>query len=195
VLFRLWQGLLTAVSHAGDSWVGQQLTSLSQGLRRAVSTSVLATLGQWARSSFLYRWLTAEPDPDVIVIDLRETYTVGPVLAILDAVLAPLARAWRGASVESAAQSLEAHLRRHPVRVVSLLVLVALLTELGVTLVFRSPSQTGLGVRLLFVGIALAGTRIGISWDECTDSVTYRALVAALEPPEPPSETEENTRK
>ena len=39
------------------------------------------------QGSFLYRWLTAEPDPEVIVIDLRETYTVGPFIAILDRVV------------------------------------------------------------------------------------------------------------
>jgi hypothetical protein len=32
----------------------------------------------------LYQWLTAEPEPEVIVIDLRDSYTVGPILAILD---------------------------------------------------------------------------------------------------------------
>jgi len=39
------------------------------------------------QGSFLYRWLTAEPDPEVIVIDLRETYTVGPFIAILDRIV------------------------------------------------------------------------------------------------------------
>lgn len=31
-------------------------------------------------------WLTAEPEPEVIVIDLRETYTIGPLIAALDRV-------------------------------------------------------------------------------------------------------------
>lgn len=38
------------------------------------------------RDSWLYRWLTAEPEPEVVVIDLRETYTVGPLIAALDRV-------------------------------------------------------------------------------------------------------------
>jgi hypothetical protein len=33
------------------------------------------------------RWLTAEPDPDVIVVDLRETVTVGPVILVLDRIV------------------------------------------------------------------------------------------------------------
>jgi hypothetical protein len=45
------------------------------------------------RASFLYRWLTAEPEPEVVVIDLRETYAVGPLLAILDSVFGTLSKA------------------------------------------------------------------------------------------------------
>lgn len=41
-------------------------------------------LADYTRKSFLYRWLTTEPDPEVVVIDLRETYTVGPLIAIID---------------------------------------------------------------------------------------------------------------
>lgn len=43
------------------------------------------------RASWLYRWLTAEPEPEVIVIDLRETYTVGPLIAALGRVTRGLA--------------------------------------------------------------------------------------------------------
>ncbi|AXG09675.1 hypothetical protein [Haloplanus rubicundus] len=55
----------------------------------------LSTLGSWAgrviRSSLLYRWFTMEPEPEVIVIDLRRTRTVGPFIAILDRIVETLA--------------------------------------------------------------------------------------------------------
>jgi hypothetical protein len=54
-----------------------------------------AVLGRTLRSSRLYAWLTAEPDPEVIVIDLRETYTVGPVVAAIDRVAARIGPWWR----------------------------------------------------------------------------------------------------
>ncbi|WP_256301953.1 hypothetical protein [Haloarchaeobius salinus] len=53
-------------------------------------------LGTTVRNSFLYRWLTKEPEPDVIVIDLRETYTVGPFIKLLDAVIDRLDPYWQG---------------------------------------------------------------------------------------------------
>jgi len=52
----------------------------------ATADAVGARLGTVVRASWLYRWLTAEPDPHVVVIDLRETYTVGPLLAAIDRV-------------------------------------------------------------------------------------------------------------
>jgi hypothetical protein len=63
-----------AVQRASTA-IGRWLESTSTRLTRVV------------QGSFLYRWLTADPDPEVIVIDLRETYTVGPFIAILDRIV------------------------------------------------------------------------------------------------------------
>ena len=158
-------------------------------------SSGLATVGsslvRWTRGSFLYRWLTAEPEPDVVVIDLRGTHTVGPILALLDRVIATLSRGWHTASVGSITQATHERLREHPVRTVSLVALAALLTSLAVSVALGTLSSTGLGVRLVGIGLAALGTRIRVSWNQCTESATYRYLVAALEPPEPPEGKEQ----
>jgi hypothetical protein len=60
---------------------------------------VLALFTTWVCNSFIYNWLTKEPEPDVIVIDLRETYTVGPVIAILDRLAPTLERVWHESGV------------------------------------------------------------------------------------------------
>jgi hypothetical protein len=49
----------------------------------------------WLSGSALYRWLTAEPEPEVIVIDLRETWTVGPLLRVLDRMISWMLPYWR----------------------------------------------------------------------------------------------------
>ena len=56
-----------------------------------------------ARNSRCYRWLTAEPDPSVVVIDLRETRTVGPFVRLLEIVLEPVERAWADSLLASVA--------------------------------------------------------------------------------------------
>jgi len=52
----------------------------------------IASVEAIVRGSYCYRWLTKEPDPDIVVIDLRETRTVGPMLALLEAAISPVER-------------------------------------------------------------------------------------------------------
>lgn len=39
---------------------------------------------RYSRESGIYRWFTKDPDQDVVIIDLRETYSVGPLLRLID---------------------------------------------------------------------------------------------------------------
>ena len=55
---------------------------------------LLGLLAAWTCESFLYRWLTTEPDPESVVIDLRETLSVGPIIALLDRVLRWIVPYW-----------------------------------------------------------------------------------------------------
>jgi hypothetical protein len=70
-------------------------SALGRAVAHARVTAGLQTFRRWGRHSFLYRWLTKEPDPEVVVIDLRETYTVGPLIAVLDRLAGPLGRSYR----------------------------------------------------------------------------------------------------
>jgi hypothetical protein len=75
-----------------NSRLPEAVATRVERVRRGVGNSRLVTAGETAgrwittavRNSWLYGWLTAEPEPEVIVIDLRETYTVGPFIAALD---------------------------------------------------------------------------------------------------------------
>jgi hypothetical protein len=81
------------------SWIVTTGTTITNALATAADASVLTegvrTNAYWIRHSFLYRWLTKEPEPDVVVIDLRETYAVGPLIALLDRLAPTLGRTWR----------------------------------------------------------------------------------------------------
>ncbi|GGL68356.1 hypothetical protein [Halocalculus aciditolerans] len=78
-------------------------------IQRIIASSVIvSTLNRWAsavaavtKQSALYQWLTAEPEPEVIVIDLRETYTVGPFIRLLDFVVEKLHPIWMGSTLHS----------------------------------------------------------------------------------------------
>ncbi|WP_146417106.1 hypothetical protein [Haloarcula hispanica] len=84
--------------------VGEKISAISDGSQvistgRAIGTRV----SEFVRESYCYRWLTKEPDPDIIVIDLRETYTVGPFITLLDTLIPHIEDAWNQSRVESTA--------------------------------------------------------------------------------------------
>ncbi|WP_415380053.1 hypothetical protein [Halosimplex sp. TS25] len=164
-------------------------------LRTVAASSRLADGVAWsahaARTSWLYNWLTAEPNPDVVVIDLRETYVVGPVIRILDYMFDVLSRGWGRARSGQLLEGLQQEFVDRPIQVVSGAALAVVAVSLAVIVAIGSATGQTVGFMLLPAAAALAGTRIRVSWDEVTDSHTYELLVALLEPPEPPEPPED----
>ena len=77
---------LHALVRVLDRFVGRAVRSSGTG-------RLLRRLHRYGTASFCWRWLTADPEPDVIVIDLRKTRTIGPLLAVFDRAAAPVVRA------------------------------------------------------------------------------------------------------
>ena len=114
-------GLASAAANQLQSWIVASwligiTTTLGRRFDDATRTSRLAatlrTLEHWLRASYCYRWLTAEPDPDVIVIDLRETYAVGPFIALLDRIRPSVERTWYGSRTHNASATLRTSSKR-----------------------------------------------------------------------------------
>lgn len=147
----------------------------------------LTTAGQrLVEASWLYRWLTAEPDPDVIVIDLRETVTVGPWLTLFQRGLEWLLPAAVSSALFRSARRLHTVVTQRPVQLGSLclgFVGVAVLLAAG----RGEPSVPLAAVGLVLAVVALIGSRITWSWAELRETRGYQAIVAAFEPPEPPA--------
>ena len=84
---------------------GRKTSEIVDGSRIVTAVRTLGTRASTlVRESYCYRWLTKEPDPEVIVIDLRETYTVGPLIALLDRVIPHIENAWQHSNLGSVAQ-------------------------------------------------------------------------------------------
>lgn len=135
------------------------------------------------RQSWLVRWLTAEPEPDVIVVDLSETWTVGPLIRVVDATLPPLARGWRGSAVRRGIGRAANTFRAAPVQLTSAVVLAALLV--GVARTWSSATDVSLALACFLAAAALAGLRVTWTWDELVESWIGRLAAALLLPPEP----------
>lgn len=141
-----------------------------------------ATAVRWGRGSRIVRWFLAEPDPEVVVVDLRETYTVGPVIH---------AAAWSGtrarrlaerSGLDAAASKAADRFRDAPLRSGGAVVVATALVGIATSLL----AGGAVGGWLLLLGVALLATRERRSASELAETRLGRALVAAFEPPEPP---------
>ena len=158
---------------------------------RVVQTgqSITARAAAVTRASSLYRWLTKEPDPEVVVIDLRETYTVGPFVRLLDRLVPHVERAWNGSSLKRATDRTGALVREAPVKVASVLLLVVLSVQTLQSLpAIQSGSVTTVGTFTLAWLLALVGLRVDWTLAELAESRVGQLTRALLEPPEPPNE-------
>ena len=175
-----------------SSRIGRAATDLTRRVGRYYDRSQVRsatdTGTDWTEVSRGYQWLTAEPEPDVIVIDLRDSLSVGPAIAFLDATLESLLPA-TGYSllVQTVNRGIDSFWAA-PVRVVSFVVLVATALFTAVASLLADGSVftviAGLGVAV----IAALGTQVTMSWDELVETRTVQLLIAAFEPPPSPEQ-------
>ena len=140
--------------------------------------------------SSLYRWLTAEPEPEVIVIDLRETYTIGPILRLLDRFGAWLAPIVAASQLARGSRWLSRVFRDRPVQLVSSLIAALTAMLLLFTTLTDSVSPLVSVALLVIFGLTLLGTRVTWSLESLRDTRGYRLLATAFEPPTPPENRE-----
>jgi len=155
-------------------------------LDRSAVSGLAGFAARAARAAWLCRWLTAEPEPEVVVIDLRETWSVGPVLAVIEDVLTSLLPAAATARLTRAGVATEETVRAAPVRAASVVVgTAAVVATLGGALTGRLTDPAAAAAGVVLVG-SLAGLRVRLTWAELVETRPVQLLVAALEPPAPP---------
>lgn len=145
-------------------------------VQQSVMYRGLVSLRDLVAGSWLYRWLTKEPDPDVIVIDLRETRSVGPILSRLERLFNLLRPAVVRSSVSRGWYRVHRQLSHRPVRAASFtLIGVALMTLLiMVTAGTIVPSVT-FGLIALLI-LSARGTQSTMDWKTFQQTRWYRYL-------------------
>ncbi|RQH00502.1 hypothetical protein EA472_11750 [Natrarchaeobius oligotrophus] len=178
---------ISAVSRSGEALVRIGSTSTLAGLGRAGTRAV--------ESSFVYGWLTAEPEPDVIVVDLRETWTAGPAIWVVDRLVGGLSVAARTSLLVAGARRVASRVRDRPIRMASLFVLVATLGSLLATWSTAPLPGDLVLAHLLAAALAGVGLRSRTSLDELLETRIARAFVAAFEPPVSPESTADRSAR
>lgn len=146
-------------------------------------------------TAWLYNWLTAEPEPEVIVIDLRETQTVGMVLTTLDRIFSRAERdllpALPTATVTRGGYWLRSRVLDRPLRVAS--IGLAIVVNLGLLSILTGSDDPITPITLFLLAallLAARGFQSTMSLDELTSTTWYQRtralLIAAFEPPDPP---------
>jgi len=175
-----------------NSQVASAVSGALTPLAPAAARSRLAGLWEGGRrsvkGSWLYRWLTAEPEPDVVVIDLRETLTVGPWLRLVQRALEWLLPAAVSSALFRTCRRGHGLALGRPVQIASLLLAGSAAVIVGIAATLATPALVAVGI--VFAILALAGSRVDRSWEELRDTRAVGALAAAFEPPEPPESPE-----
>lgn len=167
----------------------------SRSMESSVAYRAVRRGQEFVRTAWLYDWLTAEPEPEVIVIDLRETRTVGMVLSTLDRVVTRAERdllpALPTATVTRMGYWLRNRVVDRPLRVAS--IGVAIIANLGLLTVLTGSEDPVTPVTLFLLAallLAARGFQSTMSLDELTSTTWYQRttalLIAAFEPPDPP---------
>ena len=171
---------------SGNDDLNRRYSTTIISATRSVGRQVVSAV----RASLIYRWLTAEPDPEVIVIDLRDTRTVGPVLRVLDKVVATLTDAASNSRIVAAGRTGYGSVLAAPLRVGGLgVTLLGLVVGLRSVLGELTTVGVGLGLGLVLVG--LVAMRDDRDWDTLRATRPVEIAIAAFEPPEPSHQTEQ----
>lgn len=161
----------------------------------AVVYRLLRRLRRFVETSWLYRWLTAEPEAETVVIDLRETLSAGPILAWIDDRIRSFIAVMPTAGSLRRGFRLRSRFVERPLRVISIGVLAVTL----LTTVFVATSETELGgstiLLLTVLLLAARGTQSTHSLAELVETPWYEWVengLAVFEPPAPPTEVPDN---
>lgn len=155
--------------------------SLDRAWQRSHVGTVLGACERTVSHSRLVRWLTREPDPDVVVIDLMETRTVGPILRAIDYVAGHFETPVRTSTIRQATGRLARSVASNVVPVASAGLLGVVLGTLVVT--WDGADPLWLAAHAVAGLAALLGLAVDSSGAALADSRVRERVSLLLAPP------------
>lgn len=169
--------------------VRRRREAVGRTLRRAgphaLTTRSVRRGARAVRNARLYDWLTREPETSIVVIDLAETRTVGPVIAAVDRLGERFG--WVGSRAASVGDPVRQVVSERPVSVLAAVVTALLAVVWWFFWTAGSPPVVPVFVAILAVA-ALLCSRITVSASALATPLSYRLLLAILLPPAGPSD-------
>jgi len=176
---------------AETSHIRRFVSQTGQQLTKAAEQSLLGVMVTFIQNviyhSYFYRWLTAEPNPDIIVIDLRETLTVGPLIAGLNGIVNIFLSGVSSSVVTKRTKTTIDIFRNRPIQLASIVILGGVATGLFVGWINEALTMQYIVVLASLIAFALYGVHSETTVEQLQETKTVRLLIAAFEPPEPPT--------
>lgn len=170
-----------------SSTVLERVTDVLEDAPRAIETStsfsVCVFLTTVVRNSWLYIWLTAEPESKVTVIDLRDTRTLGPVLGFLDRISDPGLAVLVRSSTYKLVRPLITAPRDFSTRDLGLALVVAALWSIGIGTVLGIYVRVNLYLSFGLVSTGMVLYRWNVRMEDLPTTEVCRVTDALLEPP------------
>jgi hypothetical protein len=144
------------------------------------------TVRRFVAGSYANHWLRTDPDPAVVVIDLRKTLSGDLFLSMLDAITAPLKQSYKHSGVKRAVRSVSQRIREAPIRVAAVVLGVVLFAHTALAL--TTPDEVALVPRLVVALGVWLGLRCTMTWPDLRDGPVGRIVRTALFPPSEPAD-------
>lgn len=134
-------------------------------------------------SSTVYGWTVKEPDPDLVVIDLRETFSISPILTAFDDVIEFMVPAWMRSKIHTVYTAASKELKENTVKTVSATLFLAFTASLFVIEVSLELTLLSLGVLFLASVVSAYGTKSEKNWRDIKETKVFKLVIELLEPP------------
>lgn len=149
--------------------------------QHALTTRIARRAARAVRNARLYDWLTREPETSIVVVDLSETWTVGPLIAVVDRLGERFG--WVGSRAAGVGDPVRRIGSERPVGVLATVVTALLAVVWWFLWTAGSPVVVLVAVAMLAVA-ALVCTRVTVSAAALATPASYRLLLGILLPPD-----------
>lgn len=149
--------------------------------QHALTTRIARRCARAVRNARLYDWLTREPETSIVVVDLTETRTVGPIIAVVDRLGERFG--WVGSRAAGVGDPVRRVVSERPVGVLAAVVTALLALVWWVLWQTGSPPVVLVAVAMLAFA-ALLCSRVTVSAVALATPLSYRLLMGILLPPD-----------
>ncbi|MFB6283427.1 MAG: hypothetical protein ABEK59_05765 [Halobacteria archaeon] len=162
------------------------LQQVEMAVNGTPETSILSKSHTYrtVKKSWLYGWLTGEPETEVVVLDLERTRTTGPIIKFIDQTVRTVIPAWMQSGLRTVYEKTARYAREKTVRVASGLVFTVSVIFMALLEYLDMKSLPSFVLLMTIAVVAGYGIRSDRSWEELRETKAVTIATKLIRPPE-----------